>query len=81
MFCELCQSTCAVFRNRLDNMHTALRMCGKEGRGFRQEVENFVCLSPAMAITYNLKSFYQWMDYNKTKAAFDTRKVPFHVGK
>ena len=52
-FCRTCDAVVAPFRNRLDNMQTTLRMVGKEGKGFRQEVEDFVCLSPKMAIRYD----------------------------
>ena len=36
-------------------------MVGKEGRGFRDEVADFVCLSPGMVIVYRLKHYYAWM--------------------
>ena len=49
-------------------MQATLRMVGKEGKGFRQEVEEFSCLSPALAITYDLKVFYRWMGNMGTRA-------------
>ena len=38
-FCYSCDSVVCPWANRLDNMHCTLRACGKEGRGFRKEVE------------------------------------------
>jgi len=68
MLCRVCQSVARTWRFRLDNMQACLRSCGKEGGLFRDELMDFVCLSPRLAITYKLPEFHAWLAQHRLKA-------------
>lgn len=52
----------------MDNLQACIRSCGKEGCGFREEVAEFVCLSPNMAIVYDFPRFYKYLCESKSRA-------------
>ena len=54
-FCKPCDGVVGACRFRLDAMHAALRMTAKEGVGFREEVEKFICVSPRVVLEYDLQ--------------------------
>ena len=49
--CETCHGVSKAWHWRMDNLQSCLRVCGKEGHGFRREVETFTCLGPKMCIS------------------------------
>mmetsp|Transcript_1046 Transcript_1046/g.1819 ORF Transcript_1046/g.1819 Transcript_1046/m.1819 type:complete len:535 (+) Transcript_1046:59-1663(+) len=61
--CRACSNVADVWKCRLDNMQTSIRMCvDTHGMQFRNEVADFVCLSQNLVIQYQLKNFER---YNK----------------
>lgn len=60
-FCACCKGVVGTFKARVDNMQSSLRMCvDNGGERFRQDVEDFVCLSPYMCIEYKLRQFHRY---------------------
>ena len=59
--CPACSNVVDAYKCRLDNMQTSLRMCVDScGLAFREDIIEFVCLSPAMAIKYDLRRFQRY---------------------
>lgn len=70
--CRQCQGIVRPWRYRLDNLQACIRSCGKEGTIFRPEIADFVCLSPCLAIRYELSSFASWLGRSNQRALTET---------
>ncbi|CAK0887618.1 unnamed protein product [Prorocentrum cordatum] len=59
-YCKQCDGAVDTWRFRLDATHATLRMIAKEGVGFREEVQEFICVSPRGVLEYDLHRFKQY---------------------
>lgn len=66
-YCDRCLGVSDPWRFRLDAVHASLRMLAKEGTGFREEVEDFVCVSPKMVMEYHLSRWHAYNTIQKKK--------------
>jgi len=66
--CKTCRGVSKPWRFRLDNLQACVRSCGKEGALFRNEIQDFVCLSPRLAVRYLLTDFTTWLTDRGSKA-------------
>jgi hypothetical protein len=59
--CSSCGGVADVWRGRLDNMQTTLRMCCAEGAIFRPFVAQFAFASPRHSLLYDIHRLGGWM--------------------
>ena len=52
----------------MDNFQTCLRICGKEGHGFRQEAVDISCMGPGLRIKFKPQQFYQYLTQARSRA-------------
>lgn len=65
--CDACEGVAEVWRGRLDNLQTTLRMCCAEGSLFRPEVMQFACASPRAGLLYDIPRLATWMSARGSK--------------
>lgn len=66
--CYHCDGVRDSWRHRLDNLQATVRACGKEGRGFRPDVETFAAVSAQGALVYDLEALYLYMQKENKRA-------------
>ena len=66
--CSSCRGVAEAWRWRLDNFQTCVRMCGKEGCGFRREIANITCMGPGLRIQYEPAIFYRYLTEVRSRA-------------
>jgi len=66
--CYHCDGVRDSWRHRLDNLQATVRACGKEGRGFRPDVEKFAAVSAQGALVYDLEALYLYMQKENKRA-------------
>ncbi|KAG8466279.1 hypothetical protein KFE25_002035 [Diacronema lutheri] len=65
--CTGCDGVADVWRGRLDNMQTTLRMCCAEGALFRPFVAQFAFASPRASLLYDVPRLGAWMNAQGAK--------------